>query len=187
MLLNCILLALSVSIDSLGIGITYGIKHTKISSISNIILFSISFCMTSVSIFIGHYISVLLSPAFSTIFGSSFLIILGIYNIYKILNSPPVDYDIDNSNNKDRKEAIFLGLALSIDSACVGIGSGIIGINDIILPILVSSFQLVFLNCGNLVAKNIFKRIEISENVLTIFSGSVLILVGLLRIVFYIK
>lgn len=29
MLLNCILLALSVSIDSLGIGISYGIKHTK--------------------------------------------------------------------------------------------------------------------------------------------------------------
>ena len=56
--------------------------------------------MTSGSIFIGHYISVLLSPAFSTIFGSSFLIILGIYNIYKILNSPPVDYDIDNSTIK---------------------------------------------------------------------------------------
>ena len=42
MLLNCILLALSVSIDSLGIGISYGIKHTKISKISNFTLFSIS-------------------------------------------------------------------------------------------------------------------------------------------------
>ena len=47
MLLNCILLALSVSIDSLGIGISYGIKHTKISKISNFTLFSISFLMTS--------------------------------------------------------------------------------------------------------------------------------------------
>ena len=184
MLLNCILLALSVSIDSLGIGITYGIKHTKIRSISNIILFAISFCMTSGSIFIGHYISVLLSPTFSTILGSSFLIILGVYNIYKVLNNPPVDYDIDHSNNIDRKEAIFLGLALSIDYACVGIGSGIIGLNDIILPILVSSFQLVFLNCGNLVAKYIIQRIEIQENVLAILSGAVLILVALLRIVF---
>lgn len=50
MLLNCILLALSVSIDSLGIGISYGIKHTKISKISNFTLFSISFIVTSLSI-----------------------------------------------------------------------------------------------------------------------------------------
>ena len=57
MLLNCILLALSVSIDSLGIGISYGIKHTKISKISNFTLFSISFLMTSFSIFIGNSIS----------------------------------------------------------------------------------------------------------------------------------
>lgn len=184
MLLNCILLALSVSIDSLGIGITYGIKHTKINSISNIILFSISFCITSGSIFIGHYISVLLSPIFSTVLGSSFLIILGVYNIYKVLNSPPVDYDIDHSNNIDRKEAIFLGLALSIDSACVGIGSGIIGINDIILPILVSSFQLVFLNCGNLIAKIVVQRIDSSEQTLSIFSAIILILIGIFRVLY---
>ena len=43
MLLNCILLALSVSIDSLGIGITYGIKNTKISLIGKIILFIIHY------------------------------------------------------------------------------------------------------------------------------------------------
>ena len=43
MLLNCILLALSVSIDSLGIGISYGLKNTKVNSLSNITLFAISF------------------------------------------------------------------------------------------------------------------------------------------------
>ena len=56
MLLSCILLALSVSIDSIIIGITYGIKKTKIEKISNIILFVISFSVTCSSIFLGHYI-----------------------------------------------------------------------------------------------------------------------------------
>ena len=60
MLLNCILLALSVSIDSLGIGISYGIKHTKISKTSNFTLFSISFIVTSLSIIIGNTISSIL-------------------------------------------------------------------------------------------------------------------------------
>ena len=32
MIFKCILLALSASIDALSLGITYGIKHTKISS-----------------------------------------------------------------------------------------------------------------------------------------------------------
>ena len=183
MLLNCILLALSVSIDSLGIGITYGLKKTKIIAISNIILFALSFCITCGSIFLGHYISALFSPTSSTILGSSFLIILGVYNIYKAINKPPTDYDIDHSNNIDAKEALFLGLALSVDSACVGIGSGIIGINDIILPFLVASFQLVFLNCGNLVANNITNYINVSERTLAIFSSIILIFVGVFKVI----
>ena len=76
MIFNCILLALSVSIDSLSIGISYGIKKTKINSMSNIILFAISFCITCGSIFLGYYISALFSPTASTILGSSFLVIL---------------------------------------------------------------------------------------------------------------
>lgn len=181
MIFNCICLALSVSIDSLGIGITYGLKKTKIIAISNIILFAISFCITCGSIFLGHYISALFSPSFSTMLGSSFLIILGAYNIYKTINKTPADYDIDHSNNIDAKEAIFLGLALSIDSACVGIGSGIIGINDIILPLLVASFQLIFINCGNWIANSIIKYVNISERTLAIFSSIILILVGIFR------
>lgn len=184
MILNCILLALSVSIDSIGLGITYGIKSTKIDIISNIILFTISFCITCGSIFLGHYISVLLSPNISTFLGSSFLILLGVYNIYKTINNKTKNYDIDNSNNIDKAEAIALGFALSIDSACVGLGSGIIGINDIILPILVSCFQLFFINCGNILGKSVISHFNISENILSIFSGIVLILVALLRIAF---
>ena len=182
MLFNCILLALSVSIDSLTIGISYGLKKTKINNISNIILFTISFCITCGSIFLGHYISALFSSVFSTILGSSFLIILGIYNIYKSLNASPTDFDIDHSNNIDAHESIFLGLALSIDSICIGVGSGIIGLNDIILPFLVATFQLAFLNCGNSISQKINKYFNFSEQVLSIFSSIILILVGMLRI-----
>lgn len=182
MLFNCILLALSVSIDSLTIGISYGLKKTKINNISNIILFAISFCITCGSIFLGHYISALFTPILSTILGSSFLIILGIYNIYKSLNSSPTDYDIDHSNNIDAHESIFLGLALSIDSICVGIGSGIIGLNDIILPFFVATFQLAFLNCGNSISQKIIKYFNFSEQALSIFSSVILIIVGMLRI-----
>ena len=182
MLLNCILLALSVSIDSIGLGFIYGIKHTKINIMSNLIIFSISFCITCGSIFLGHYISIILSPTISSFLGSSFLIILGIYNIYKVFNNPTTNYDIDCSNDIDKQEALLLGLGLSIDAICVGLGSGIIGISDILLPILISSFQLIFLNLGNIISKKLLKKIKISENFFTMFSGIILILVGFLKI-----
>lgn len=184
MILNCIFLALSVSIDSFGIGITYGIKKTKIKILSNFILFIISFCTTCGSIFVGHYISVLFSPTFSVVLGAFFLIILGIYSIYKVSNSKPINYDIDNSNSIDNKEAILLGVALSIDSICVGIGCGIIGINDLILPLLIATFQLFFLNCGNFIANRFIKKIKIPEQYLSICSGIILIFVGILKILF---
>ena len=35
-MLHCILLAISVSIDALSLGVTYGIKHSRIRGISNL-------------------------------------------------------------------------------------------------------------------------------------------------------
>ena len=46
MIINSLILAVSSSIDSLGIGITYGIKNTKISLIARFILFIISFIIS---------------------------------------------------------------------------------------------------------------------------------------------
>ena len=182
MLLNCILLALSVSIDSLGIGISYGIKHTKISKISNFTLFSISFLMTSFSIFIGNSISSLLSEKFSILIGSLLLIFLGIYGIYKNISQQTTNYDFNHSNEIDSKEAIFLGLALSIDSFCVGLG--IIGLNDILLPFLVSIFQLFFINCSANIANLLLSKFNISDNILSYISSFSLILLGILKILF---
>lgn len=50
MLINSLLLAISSSIDSLGIGITYGIRNIKISFLGKLILFTISFLIAFLSI-----------------------------------------------------------------------------------------------------------------------------------------
>ena len=63
-MVNSILLAISSSIDSLGIGVTYGIKNTKISKLSKIILFVISLITTYISIFFGNIIQYILPNSF---------------------------------------------------------------------------------------------------------------------------
>ena len=184
MILKCILLALSASIDALSLGITYGIKKTKMSKMGNIIIFVTLLLLTGFSVLIGHYISILFSPTFSAFLGSSLLILLGIYNIYKANNNVYTNFDTDNSNCIDEKEAFILGLAVAVDASCVSLGSGMIGLGSFILPISMAIFHTFFVNCGNLVATTIVKRLKISNKFLSILSGIILIFIGILRILY---
>lgn len=181
-MISCILLAISVSIDALTLGITYGIKHSRITKISNLIVFSIAFVSTSLAILLGKHISRLFSPSLATFIGSALLILLGIYSIYKSFNKNTEDYDLDHSNSIDKNEAILLALAVSTDASCVGLSCGIIGITGFVYPLFAALFHTIFINCGNIIAYSASKRIKLSDKCLAIFSGFVLILIGLIRL-----
>ena len=182
MIIKCILLALSASIDALGLGITYGIKKTKMSKSGNLIIFTTLFCLSGLSVFIGHYISTLFSPVVSAILGASLLILLGIYNIFKSPNNTSTNFDTDGSNYIDAKEAFILGLAVAVDASCVSLGSGMIGIAGLILPFLMAVFHTFFVNCGNIVATNITSKFTISSKLLSNLSGIILIFIGFVRL-----
>ena len=181
-MISCILLAISVSIDALTLGITYGIKHSRITKISNLIVFSIAFVSTSIAIFLGKNISKLFSPYVATFIGSVLLVFLGIYSIYKSFYKNTEDYDLDHSNSIDKNEAILLALAVSTDASCVGLSCGIIGITGFVYPLFAALFHTIFINCGNIIAYSASKRIKLSDKCLAIFSGIVLILIGLIRL-----
>ena len=182
MIIKCILLALSASIDALGLGVTYGIKKTKMSRLGNLIIFVTLFCLSGLSVFIGHYLSILFSPIVSAILGASLLILLGIYNIFKSKNNSTTDFDADGSNYIDAKEAFILGLAVAVDASCVSLGSGMIGIAGLILPLLMAVFHTFFVNCGNIVATNITSKFTISSKLLSNLSGIILIFIGFVRL-----
>lgn len=66
-MINSIILALSVSIDSLGIGISYGVKNTKIRGLSLLVLVIMSIFFTCSSFFIGDFIKDFLSEFLTVI------------------------------------------------------------------------------------------------------------------------
>ena len=189
-MLNSILLAISSSIDSLGIGITYGIKNTKISLIGKKILFIISIAITYISIFLGNFIQNIFPSFLTKLIGNSILIFMGIYiclealkkqdNNSNIFNNP-ISSDLDNSKTIDSKEAIFLAIALSLDSFCIGICGSIIDINLALFPFLVSIFQLFFLSIGTFIGIHINKFYKLPQNIWSIISGILLIIIGILK------
>lgn len=189
-MLSALFLAISTSIDSFGIGVTYGIKNTKISSIGKIILFIIALGSAYFSILCGDIIQQILPNYLSKIIGSLILIIIGIYickealkinnNSSNIFNNP-ISSDKDKSKIIDAKEAIFLSIALSLDSLCIGIGGSITDINLKFFPLLVATFQFIFLNLGSYIGIKINKLYILPENIWSIISGLILIIIGVIR------
>lgn len=231
MFFNSLILAISSSVDALGIGITYGIKKTKIILFAKIILFTISFTITMLSLWFGDILKNFLSYELAKFIGSFILICMGCFiffqalkkdfskdcfddidNNYKInsgINSGidsgidseikiysffikflgitikiiknPNSSDLDSSNYIDSKEAIFLGIALSLDCIGIGVGGSIVGINPILFPFLVSSLQLLFLNLGIVFGKKIDKIANFPDNLWAIISGLLLCIIGVIK------
>lgn len=162
---SSIILALSVSLDSLGIGVTYGVKNAKILFPAKCLLFVMSICFTSASFFMGNFINSLFSETITAFISSIILVLMGI-----IVITDPIPFDFNHSNGIDLKEAFFLGLALSLDSICVGVTSSIGGFYNFTFPILASSFQLIFLSVGNYLGKKLAKHFKVPKKALNVIS-----------------
>lgn len=185
MFIYSIILAISSSIDSLGIGITYGIKNTFISKFGKIILFVISFSVTTVSIIIGNNIKDIFSDLTTKFIGFLILIFMGFFICFQALRKGNnQNFDLDFSNSIDWKEAMFLGLALSLDSFCIGIGGSIMGINYAIFPFLISIFQLFFISFGNFLGKKLHNLSNLPDNIWSLISGVLLMFIGILKLMF---
>lgn len=95
----------------------------------------------------------------------------------------PINSDLNNSNIIEKNEAIYLALALSLDSICVGISSSSFGLPSLFFPILVPIFQLLFINAGIFLGKKIIISNSISLKFWNFLSGILLIFIGFLRII----
>lgn len=214
MFLNSLVLAISSSIDSLGIGITYGIKNTKISYVGSIILFIVSFINAIISIWLGNSIKSIFPEEIAKYIGSLLLILMGMFMIYQSLKKEnrnvkekeevkekiysffidflgitiqiiknPANSDFDNSNKIDAKEALFLGLALSLDSICIGTSSSMVGISSGIYPFFISIFQILFLSIGNIIGKKLNKFSKIPDNIWSVLAGILLISISIIKFI----
>lgn len=222
MLINSIILAISSSIDSLGIGITYGIKNTKISHMAKVVLFVISFSISLLSVWFGDILKNVFSDFATKLIGNLILIAMGIFVCFqairkdkknatqKVLPSEPIyenkekiysffiDFlgitikiiknptssDFDSSNSIDSKESFFLSFALSLDCFCISAFGSIIGVSSFLFPLFISIFQLAFLSVGNMLGKKLHRLSHLPDNIGSVISGLLLVLIGVVRFVF---
>ncbi len=196
-----LLYILSVNLDSIGVGISYGLRKIHISNRASLVCAIISALCFALSFFVGKYLNTFLSPLLGKILGSVILFLLGLWIILNsfadikerkfsikplgitiLILRDPVTCDFDNSSKIDTREAIYLALALSLDSIAVGFGAGLSGISAWYLPILIGITQFLFLKLGKAFGEKL-RTLKIPHKIWTVLSGLILILLAIVHII----
>lgn len=210
-LLSAILLAVSLSMDALGIGISYGLRKVQVATLPKVIISLISLIFTALAIGIGNVIALILPEPFAKLIGSAMLLVLGMVIIVKALGGKstsenkkkptpktwswtikslgvnikitraPVANDIDKAPAINVKESLYLGVALSIDSFGAGISSAVAGVNSFLVPVLVGLCQFVFLSLGLYCGSKLTAIQKLNANFFTLLSGTILITLACVR------
>lgn len=87
--------------------------------------------------------------------------------------------DFDNSKSLNIKESFYLGLALSLDSLAVGIGSSLCNVNYFEVLVLCFIIGLIAVSFGSFLGKKFAQKLNLN---LSWLSGALLILLAILRV-----
>ncbi|BDH61772.1 sporulation membrane protein YtaF [Lysinibacillus sp. PLM2] len=208
-LLSLLLLGIAVSLDSFTVGLTYGMRKVTIPFKSFFIIFTCTFLVLLAAMGIGSIIELFISYEAAETVGGIILIAIGIWVIYQFITSQdtsekgkgtikiidleikrlgliikilkkPTEADFDRSGRIGTLEALFLGLALSLDSFGAGIGAALIDLPPILFSIVVTVSSVIFVIAGINIGL-IFKNMTWVKK-LTFLPGLALILIGIFKI-----
>ena len=212
-LLGVFLLAISLSMDALGIGVSYGLRGIRTPWKARFVICFISMLFTGAAVGLGNILLLIIPDGAARLIGSGMLVLLGLFIIVqsfweknkelspqkkeqgetianivlkslgitiKIMRNP-ASCDFDSSKHIDTLEAIYLGIALSIDSFGAGISSAVSGVNSMIVPLAAGLCQLLFLCCGDLLGRKLKLFRQIKSQVFVVISGVLLIVLAMIR------
>lgn len=173
-----LLLIIAVSMDGFGVGMTYGMRQTKVPILAISIIMCCSGIIVFLSMFIGDFLKQIMSPVFADILGGMILIGLGFFSLVNTIQSKkkavsektetvknssqmngkfvhvktvfttPEKADLDQSGVISSGEAFLLGIALALDAFGAGIGAAMIGYPPFLTAFSVAIMSGLFLQFG---------------------------------------
>lgn len=215
MIFSILLIAISLSLDAFGVGITYGIRKVRIPLVSKLVICFMSVLYSGLALIAGKAVYGILPPQASRIAGTVILASMGVFIILQtvlkkgesVAGKPrqdekrtllkiavkslgitiqvirnPDEGDIDRSGIIDIREALLLGLALSVDAIGVGIGSALAGLGSLWIPFAAGIFQMLLLYAGTCLGARLSESSRLNKTVLSVVPGILLISMALIRI-----
>lgn len=150
-LLSMLLFSVSSNLDSLVVGLSYGIKKIPIYWHTNVLVGCISFTGTVLSMLFGKSLLLILPEGLANMAGGIIILLIGAVGLARMLSdktSGPAAV-----NGLTIREGVLLGAALTVNNVGLGVGVSITG-----LPLLPTSlcsffFSLAFLYAGNRIGR----------------------------------
>ena len=142
-----LILAVSLSMDALGIGISYGLRGIRVSWKARVVICAMSMMVTGAAVGLGSVLLEVIPLPAAKLLGCGMLLILGLVIIVqgfrKRKEENSFSCDFDRSKAIETAEALYLGAALSVDSFGAGVSSAVSGMNSILVPILAGLMQML--------------------------------------------
>lgn len=206
-MLESLLLVLSLCVDALVASFAYSTTKIKIPVVSSIILTAISTLFLMISIALGSLIQGLIKDDVAHIICFIILFLLGFLRLFegllknylnkKALSPHNIEVtlfnfklvlnvyadvtlaDLDHSKSLSTKEALYLGIALSLDSLIVGFGAALAPISFFEVTLFSIIFNFLAIALGSFIGSKCAEKIDID---LSWISGLILIVLSLLKL-----
>ena len=207
-MLESTLLVISLCIDSGLASFAYGTNKIKIPILSAFILTLISTLFLLFSISIGNFVKTLFPTDLTKLICFLILFLLGFLRLFegilkKYLNKKAVSpnaielsflsfkvvlnvyadatvADLDHSYSLSSKEALYLGIALSLDSIVVGFGAALASIQFVQITLLSIVFNLVSIIIGATLGHKCANSVDCD---LSWLSGVMLIILAIIKFI----
>lgn len=188
-MLFSLLLAFSLSLDALGIGLSYGLRSIRFRPSALLLLTIEAFLMMELFLFAGRRLAAVFPAHSAERFSPMLLLFFGVWLCLQgtgqgkrketsPLHSPSL-CDKNASSLIEPREALLLGLLLSVDSFAIGLSAAAGGINVTLLPLFSALFQTFFLSLGEKCGTRLSLSPAPKESLWSLLSGGILILLAL--------
>ncbi len=168
-----VLLAVSVSLDTLGIGVAYAASGIRVPFVTRVVIGCVVGILTMAAVAAGRTLGRVIPDFVLRLTGGVILAILGGRMLWNALGeNKTADYDRDHSNTLEPWEGVVLGFVMALDSVCAALG--IAGHSlALIFPVMTAVSSSLFFSLGSRLSGNLRK--------INGFGGVFLILLGVLR------
>lgn len=201
------LIVFTLSLDAFVASIAYGINKIRMPFKSMVIIDIVCTSLLAISIFLGTLISKILPQNSTSLISFSILFLLGVYYLLEgaiksyIKNTLVLDKnfrfklfdiwfvitiymdeikaDFDNSKTLNLKEALYLGIALSLDSLAIGFGFSLRRINCLGIIFFSLIANMIAIWGGLAIGKRFVEKTEID---LSWLAGVILLILAFLRL-----
>ena len=158
--LSALLIATVSNLDNLGVGTAFGMRDTPVSALANLIIASVTMAATAIAMTFGRALSHLIAPSIGSALGSAIIIAVGagtvttwIRTIRTPARSPipagALPTNVLHPTTISPREALVLGVALSMNNLGAGVGAGVAGVPALATTLLAGTFSLLAVGGGS--------------------------------------